>query len=38
MHMAVSELAGVITYSVGGGADRRVTVAPEKVSLGGEVY
>ncbi|HEY6552785.1 MAG TPA: R3H domain-containing nucleic acid-binding protein [Vicinamibacteria bacterium] len=38
IHMAVAEQPGVITYSVGGGADRRVTVAPEKASLGGEIY
>jgi spoIIIJ-associated protein len=38
VHMAVSEQPGVITYSVGGGADRRVTIAPEKASLGGEVF
>jgi spoIIIJ-associated protein len=38
VHMAVAECPGVITYSVGGGADRRVTIAPEKASLGGEVY
>jgi spoIIIJ-associated protein len=38
VHMAVAERRGVITYSVGGGADRRVTVAPEQASLGGEVY
>jgi spoIIIJ-associated protein len=38
VHMAIGEQAGVITYSVGGGADRRVTIAPEKASLGGEVY
>jgi spoIIIJ-associated protein len=38
VHMAVAERPGVITYSVGGGADRRVTVAPEQASLGGEVY
>ena len=38
VHMAVAERPGVLTYSVGGGADRRVTVAPEKASLGGEVY
>ncbi len=38
VHMAVAERPGVITYSVGGGADRRVTIAPEKASLGGEVH
>ncbi len=38
VHMIVAEQAGVITYSVGGGADRRVTIAPEKASLGGEIY
>ena len=38
VHMAAAERAGVITYSVGGGADRRVTIAPEKASLGGEIY
>jgi spoIIIJ-associated protein len=38
VHMAVAERPGVITYSVGGGADRRVTVAPQEASLGGEVY
>jgi spoIIIJ-associated protein len=38
VHMAVAEQPGVITYSVGGGADRRVTVAPQEASLGGEVY
>jgi spoIIIJ-associated protein len=38
VHMAVSEQPGVITYSVGGGADRRVTIAPEKASLGGELF
>ncbi len=38
VHMAVAEQAGLITYSVGGGADRRVTIAPEKASLGGEVF
>jgi spoIIIJ-associated protein len=38
VHMAVAERPGVITYSVGGGADRRVTIAPTKASLGGEVH
>jgi len=38
VHMAVSEQPGVITYSVGGGADRRVTIAPEKASFGGELF
>jgi spoIIIJ-associated protein len=38
IHLAVSEQPGLITYSVGGGADRRVTIAPEKASLGGEIY
>jgi spoIIIJ-associated protein len=38
VHMAVAERPGVITYSVGGGADRRVTIAPERASLGGEVH
>jgi len=38
VHMAVAEQPRLITYSVGGGADRRVTIAPEKASLGGEVY
>jgi spoIIIJ-associated protein len=38
VHMAIDDQPGVITYSVGGGSDRRVTIAPEKVSLGGEVY
>jgi spoIIIJ-associated protein len=38
VHMAVAERAGLITYSVGGGADRRVTIAPANASLGGEIY
>lgn len=38
VHVAVIERPGVITYSVGGGGDRRVTIAPEKASLGGEVF
>jgi spoIIIJ-associated protein len=38
VHMAVAERPGVITYSVGGGGDRRVTVAPAEASLGGEVF
>jgi spoIIIJ-associated protein len=38
VHVAVADIAGVISYSVGGGADRRVTIAPEKASLGGEVH
>ena len=38
VHMAVAEIPGVIPYSVGGGADRRVTVAPAEASLGGEVF
>ena len=38
VHTALAEIEGVITYSVGDGADRRVTVAPEKASLGGEVH
>ena len=38
VHMAVADVAGVITYSVGGGPDRRVTIAPAQASLGGEVH
>jgi spoIIIJ-associated protein len=28
IHVALSQVEGVVTYSVGEGADRRVTVAP----------
>ena len=38
VHMAVADVAGVITYSVGGGPDRRVTIALAQASLGGEVH
>lgn len=38
VHTAVADLSGLVTYSVGGGSDRRVTIAPEKASLGGEVH
>lgn len=38
VHMAVAEVPGVITYSVGGGPDRRVTIAPAEAPLGGEVH
>jgi spoIIIJ-associated protein len=38
VHLAIEALPGVITYSVGDGASRRVTVAPEEASLGGEVH
>jgi spoIIIJ-associated protein len=38
VHVALQEHPGVITYSVGDGASRRVTVAPAEASLGGEVH
>jgi spoIIIJ-associated protein len=38
VHVALQEHRGIITYSVGDGASRRVTVAPAEASLGGEVH
>jgi spoIIIJ-associated protein len=38
VHVAVAELRGLVTYSVGGGADRRVTIAPAEAPGGGEVH
>jgi spoIIIJ-associated protein len=38
VHVALQEHPGIITYSVGDGASRRVTVAPAEASLGGEVH
>jgi spoIIIJ-associated protein len=38
VHVALQEHPGIITYSVGDGASRRVTIAPAEASLGGEVH
>jgi spoIIIJ-associated protein len=38
VHMTLAGVPGVLTYSVGDGASRRVTVAPAEASLGGEVH